>query len=149
MPHERAQAVHWDDVNALDESRFRLAGSQTVIAFSASEGRLEMRLMGSGGLRVLIKAAMPRTGANSDYVGTYFSAELGTQYKVERTAEGLRMWHRKRGYIPMRATAEDRFQAGRAISFTRRADGRVNGFTMSSGRVRKVRFERVDGQGQE
>ena len=53
----------------------------------------------------------------------------------------LYLTHRKREGRRLRVAFQDGFYAGgNWITFARGADGRVTGFTWSSGRVRKVRF---------
>jgi len=67
------------------------------------------------------------------------------EYEV-RTEEGrLGFWNRKFGNRPLNPTFRDGFSAGGGVIFTRDDRGLVDGFTISSGRVWKVRFTRLDG----
>jgi len=100
-----------------------------------------------GQVRALRKVVPASGGAVSDagYVGVYWSEDLGIDYRVELADDHLRLWSRKRGTLRMTARAEDRFSVGNLqITFTRDRAGRVDGFTASTGRVRRVRFERVE-----
>ena len=44
----------------------------------------------------------------------------------------------------MIATGEDLFQAGSRYQFTRDAAGGVDGFELTTGRVRNLRFEKIE-----
>ena len=81
----------------------------------------------------------------SPYLGTYWSEELGTQYRIEAdTGQAtLALVHRKRDTDRFRAAFEDGFWSGGDwLTFQRDSSGRVVGFSWSTGRVRKVKFER-------
>jgi hypothetical protein len=80
-----------------------------------------------------------------DYLGTYESDELGTEYwfEADTSETGLVLRHRKHDPEVLRPGFRDAFfSGGEWIVFTRAGDGRINGFTWSSGRVRKVVFVR-------
>jgi hypothetical protein len=81
----------------------------------------------------------------SPYLGTYWSEELGTEYRIEAdTGQAtLALVHRKRDTHRFRAAFEDGFWSpGHWLTFQRDSSGRVVGFSWSTGRVRKVKFER-------
>ena len=87
------------------------------------------------------------TDANpDDYVGLYWSDELGTEYRVEVdtvTEGGIALLHRTQDTERFRPAYRDGFFAGGDwLTFVRDAQGRVTGFTWSNGRVRKVAFTR-------
>jgi len=78
------------------------------------------------------------------YVGRYWSEELGVEYEARVEEDRLFFTNRKTGERNLFPTFLDGFGArGEAVTFFRDASGAVAGFTMSSGRVWKVRFERV------
>jgi len=119
----------------LDASDIRFVGGSTL------QGVID------GRVRVLrkVEAPPPDAAARSEYTGTFRSPDLGTEYRVELVDGRLHAWHRKRGALRMTPRAPDRFSAGSLqITFTRDETGRVDGFTASTGRVRRVRFDRVD-----
>ena len=77
------------------------------------------------------------------YLGTYWSEELGTEYRIEADTgrAGLVLVHRVQDPSRYRAVFQDGFTSGGDwITFARDGAGRVTGFTHSSGRVWKVRF---------
>jgi CubicO group peptidase (beta-lactamase class C family) len=79
------------------------------------------------------------------YLGTYWSDEVGTEYRIEADSgeATLAMVHRVQGTNHLRAAFRDGFyDGGDWFTFTRDGRGRVTGFTWSNGRVRKVRFVR-------
>ena len=81
----------------------------------------------------------------SPYLGTYWSEELGTEYRIEADTgrATLALVHRKRDTDRFRAAFEDGFWSGGDwLTFERDSSGRVVGFSWSTGRVRKVKFER-------
>ncbi len=82
--------------------------------------------------------------ADVSLIGDYYSAELGAWYRIEGDESGLFLWNRKHGRSPLLRGARDLYRGGGFAGLTveRAADGEVRGFTVSSGRVWKVRFER-------
>jgi CubicO group peptidase (beta-lactamase class C family) len=78
-----------------------------------------------------------------ELVGDYHSAELGAWYRVGSGPEGLFLWNRKHGRLTLEPVAGDVFRSDFFfVTFSRDPEGRVQGFTVSSGRVWKVRFDR-------
>ena len=80
------------------------------------------------------------------FTGTYWSEELGTEYRVEAdsSGRGIVLQHRTRSNRLFRPTYRDGFfSGGDWLTFERGASGEVVGFTWSNGRVRKVQLERV------
>jgi len=82
-----------------------------------------------------------------DFVGRYWSEELGTFYDVERDGERLVAAHRRHGRLGLRpADDADAFLGSawflRRLEFGRDGEGRVDGFRLQGGRVRQLRFER-------
>jgi hypothetical protein len=81
------------------------------------------------------------------YAGTYYSPELETQYTVLLKNGGLVARHRRNGDIDLRPASPDRFTASGGyfseVTFEKGADGRVSGMRVSSGRVRRLHFQRL------
>ena len=81
-----------------------------------------------------------------EFEGVYASAELGTEYRLVMEEGGLVARHRKLDPAPLTPTFRDAFRLrGASAVFTRDASGRIEGFTLSDGRVWNVRFRRVAG----
>lgn len=136
-PGERL--VHMGDLT------FRTAsGSDTVRFVVYDDGVVIPRGPGGATFRRM-EPADPGPGALEEYTGRYFSEELGIEYDLHVEEERLMLETRKNAPRPLVPTFEDGFayRGGSFLTFTRGTDGRLDGFTISSGRVWKVRFNRV------
>jgi CubicO group peptidase (beta-lactamase class C family) len=93
-------------------------------------------------------AVSPSEAELSAYAGTYTSAELGTSYRVELRDGRLVAVHHRHPDTALAPTFTDRFAGEnwwfRRLQFTRDAAGGVDGFLLTGGRVRGLRFERAD-----
>lgn len=79
------------------------------------------------------------------FAGRYFSEELETFYTVVASDSGLVLSQRRLGDIKLAPSKVDVFGSGfpvGEIAFTRDEEQRVNGFTVSNGRTRGVRFDK-------
>lgn len=76
--------------------------------------------------------------------GSYYSDELGTEYRFTVEDNTLRFHHRKLESRLLRPAFTDAFfMGGRTIVFTRNAEDEIDGFRISDSRVWGVRFERM------
>jgi CubicO group peptidase (beta-lactamase class C family) len=85
----------------------------------------------------------------SDIAGNYFSPELQAAYQLSRPDdETIALAHPRHGTFSMQMLSPDTLQgdhyAIRRITLEREADGRVGGFRASNGRVRNMRFVKVE-----
>ncbi len=79
------------------------------------------------------------------YVGRYWSEELGVEYEARLEEGRLFFMNRKIGRRNLGPVFRDGFGAGgNWVTFFRDSAGEIAGFTMSSGRVWKLRFRRVE-----
>ncbi len=93
---------------------------------------------------VQLPAWTPTAADLAAFAGTYYSDELGTEYRFVIDDGRLAFRHRKLADAVLEPTFENGFTLrGRTVIFQRDADGRVTGFRMSDGRVYDVAFERV------
>ncbi len=133
----------------LEGQRLWLRGSGTPARYETSDvGGVTIRVPASGTEWVYTKAATADTApeALQAYTGTYYSDELGAEYTVKFEEGQLVLWNRKHGDTPLRPTYQDGFTANYFdLTFSRRADGSVDGCTISSSRVWKIRFDKVSG----
>jgi CubicO group peptidase (beta-lactamase class C family) len=126
--------------------RFRTpSGSVAVEVQSMAGWPVRLRLTTADGhVAELASAPASQSTALDDYTGVYHSDELGTDYVVERQDDGLALRHRKLGTERLKPVFRDVFSQGsRSVTFRRDQNGHVTGFTISTPRVRKVRFVRV------
>ncbi len=130
----------------LGESRFRIEDSSTVLTFKPPQPdkRFALHLPGSSGRDVVherVEQAEPNATEFGSYVGTYHSQELGVDYALLVEEGKLVLRNRKIGKMELEPSFVDGFTfQGYGMTFTRDAQGRVIGFTLSSARVRRVRF---------
>lgn len=79
--------------------------------------------------------------ALSQFAGTYWSDELGVEYRITAEGQGLRIEFEDQ-VRNVTSIAPDRFRAGTTeYRFTRR-NGAITGFTVNAGRVTNIRFTR-------
>ena len=82
-----------------------------------------------------------------EYTGTYYSPELDTDYRLSIMEEDLVASHLRTGDVTLTGSKGERFSGNRwymsEVIFQRNDDGEVNGFLMSSGRVRNLKFVRI------
>ena len=79
------------------------------------------------------------------YVGRYWSEELGVEYEARLEEGRLFFMNRKIGRRSLGPVFHDGFGAGgNWVTFFRDSAGEIAGFTVSSGRVWKVRFRKVE-----
>ena len=82
----------------------------------------------------------------SEFVGTYYSDELGTAYTIVVENDRLVARHRRHENIALTPTAVDAFTGDawffRQVSYTRNEHNKITGFGVSNGRVRDLRFEK-------
>jgi CubicO group peptidase (beta-lactamase class C family) len=81
-----------------------------------------------------------------EYVGDYYSDELGTVYTFVIKDGGLMAQHRRHDDIAITHLDGDSFSGSawwfQTVKFSRDSSGKVNGFRLTGGRVRNVRFDR-------
>ncbi len=84
----------------------------------------------------------------AEYVGEYYSPELGTTYTLAAKDGQLQFEHRRHDGFGLQLIDHDTFQSKRAgnirVDFVREG-GRVVGLKWTGGRVRSVWFEKVNG----
>jgi CubicO group peptidase (beta-lactamase class C family) len=95
------------------------------------------------------RPAAPRLDAAGlgAYAGDYFSPELEAVYRVVVVGESLVARHVRHGDIRLELGEEDVFSGDRwyfrRVAFSRDGQGRVDGFRVTGGRVRDLRFVRL------
>lgn len=130
----------------IGQHRFRLGDTGPVMTFGVSEEDRNVALEFQGRRFEREDAWNPAPGELAEFEGTYHSEELGTDYHF--TMEGDTLWfhHRKMESRRLEPAFRDGFLLRNTVlDFTRDPAGNVNGFTVSDGRVWKVRFQRVRG----
>jgi CubicO group peptidase (beta-lactamase class C family) len=132
----------------IDATRFRIAGQPVEVEFtSAGEMRTQPLDWPPRQPAVWKRVASGLTQATraglAGYAGTYRSDELGAVYEVVAGDSTLTLKTRWGNDRTVRPAYGDVFVGDYLLSFTRDRRGKIEGMLMSSGRVRKVRFERL------
>ena len=129
----------------IGTDRFKLAGSSTVGTFDRSGTAATLRLNGPvGGTFVQHPGWRPSPEELTPFAGTYYSRELATHYSLSVNESRLAVWHRKLGTLTLTPTYPGGFfTSGFYLAFTEDEDGAIDGFTMSTARAWKVRFDRL------
>ncbi len=81
-----------------------------------------------------------------EYVGEYYSKELDTTYRIVLQDDSLLARHMRHGDIPLIRTKEDVWRGRQwffhKVQFIRDEKHNINGFLLTGGRVRNLRFEK-------
>ncbi|HKG23548.1 MAG TPA: hypothetical protein VKC34_16730, partial [Blastocatellia bacterium] len=146
--HLMTQASGEQKVRAIAESetRFSAPSYNGPLEFGKNaEGRVEHLIY--RGLRAnRVVPFSPGPEKMADFAGDYYSPELGTTYTIALEKDKLVARHRRTGDVPLAPVFTDQFRGGqfyfRHVVFTRDGQNRVDGFRLSGGRVRNMRFYR-------
>jgi CubicO group peptidase (beta-lactamase class C family) len=132
----------------LADDHFRYEGSLTDFQVATdADGRREFRITDERGTTTIypaVPAAAPTPDQLAEYAGTYRSPELDVTYTLTLCDDRLSLQRRKFDDDALLPTIADGFAAEHyQLDCTRDAAGRVDGFTLTSGRVRRLRFDRI------
>lgn len=131
----------------LGGNRFQVAGQPVEIVFEHGPNGAVQRLVvkPQGGSEMIFDALPPFDSSVSldEYQGDYYSGEIDSTYRITLKDGKLELTRKK--YNPL--TLQPAFRDGFAtlsilgtIRFTRDAGNKVTGFTLSSGRIRGLKF---------
>lgn len=127
---------------------FRVGESTEVWRFSAP-GKVEIvDFWPTSRPFTRMTAPMPTESALASFAGRYRSADTDMTYTVQLADGRLTLrWPRERE-VPLEAVGGDRFIGNiGTVTFTRTASGAVDGLTISNRRLRRLRAERIEGEG--
>ena len=138
----------------LGNNRFLMLGvpDQIEISFKSLRPGAPWQMFTAANGKVFIvhdavKAATYTPAQLKEFSGTFYSDEIEATYTLALKDEKL-VLRRKNvdGETPMVGQFEDAFSAAGTggIRFTRDSQNRVNGFLLTTGRVRNLRFHRVE-----
>ena len=121
------------------------------IAFEADqEGAVNKAVLHQNGEKPMRRVAKwePAAEALAAYTGRYYSPELETFYTVSLEDNKLTIGHRRHGDFALTPKEKDVSASGEwwigKVRFGRDQDGHVGSMSLSNGRVRNLRFERVE-----
>ncbi|HEX2269664.1 MAG TPA: serine hydrolase [Pyrinomonadaceae bacterium] len=131
------------------ETTFFVKEANSELTFERDEkGNVVRFAMKSGSQSQAAKRLnAPATAAQlTQFAGDYYSPELGTSYTLVVKDGKLVAQHRRHDDISLTELDGDLFSSNRwffqTVQFTRDNEKRINGFRLSSGRARNVRFDR-------
>ena len=136
----------------LGHGTFQAQNSTTRYAFHAEPSRVTLEVLDDDSDPIVLQktpSASPTGTKLSDYIGTYYSDELGVSWTLEaRNGELIRtQWmfpaQALKPLLPD-AFSGDLSEGSYALSFTRDAAGNVNGFAVGTTMVRPLRFSRCE-----
>ena len=82
------------------------------------------------------------------FTGIYYSPELDADYRLHVAKDTLTASHLRTGDVKLNGVRDDRFSGDRwymgTVEFERDGNGNVSGFRMTSGRVRNLKFDKVE-----
>lgn len=130
----------------LAQDRFRVTGQPVELVFDPAPGTgVEQRPLGGGLATRFERQPDADTSATAlqEFAGEYFSEELNATYRATIANGFLTFRTGTSNPMPARPVFRDAFLVGGDLyQFTRRG-GRITGYTVSNGRVRRVGFVRV------
>jgi CubicO group peptidase (beta-lactamase class C family) len=132
------------------ETKFFVKENNSEITFERDEkGKVVRFTMSGGGQTQSAKRldSPPATAAQlAEFAGDYYSSELGTTYTMVVKDGQLTAEHRRHDDIRLTELDRDLFSAGQwffqRVQFTRDNEKRINGFRLTAGRVRNLRFDK-------
>lgn len=132
----------------LSENRFGIRGVEGEATFDSSAAGHTMRLR-RGAARAQLYMRMtpfrPAPAQLAAFAGRYRSSELDTEFRIVASDSSLTIADRRPGSVVMRPIYSDAFRGPIGVTeFTRDASGRITGFVVNAGRVRGLRFDRVE-----
>jgi CubicO group peptidase (beta-lactamase class C family) len=130
----------------LSERRFRLGAQPVEVEFTPNGEMVQTILAWPRPKPITMKRyerAAPTRAQLEAYAGSYYSEELGATWTVTATDSTLVLKTRGGTDQVVRPAYEDTFTGAFLLNFTRGAGRKVDGMLMSSGRVRKVRFDKA------
>jgi hypothetical protein len=127
---------------AVAPNRFKTSAESGEYAFDGERGGFTLRLPGGRTVKGERKDVLPATrAAMQAYAGEYYSDELDATYRVAATDSSITLQTGTSEPFTHRPVFLDGFQGRYFVQFMR-AGGTITGFEMSSGRVRRVRFDK-------
>jgi hypothetical protein len=132
----------------LSDARFAARNQPGEAVFDSSASGRTLRLRrGTGREQTFVQMTpfSPTPAQLAAFAGRYRSAELETVLDIKATDSTLVVSEHRPGSLVMRPAYTDAFRGGIGITeFSRDASGRVTGFVINAGRVRALRFDRIE-----
>jgi len=132
----------------ISETQFQVPGADVTLTFEQTDGGRAVRVRrGSNAPQRFqrMPAFAPTKAQLAAFGGTYRSTELDTDMRIAASDTALVLTGRRPGSLVMRPIFTDGFRGDAGVlEFSRDATGRVTGFVINAGRVRALRFDRIE-----
>lgn len=123
---------------------------RVVVRFDLKNGNKNVSLEIEGRPKILYEsfeyiAESPKESL--DYIGDYFSDEIETNYKIFTENDKFKWYHPRHGIRNLKRITKDIFKGEwplMYINFKRDQNNSVTGMSVSNGRVKKLRFKKVN-----
>ena len=136
------------ELKALSENKFRLLMAPVDLTFEKAEPDTPLQFLlkqgeGTPNRFSAVPSFSPSPSQMNDYVGVYSSEEIEPMYDI-RLESGDLVLHRLRNKPDILHPVTLDFFSGSigSIRFTRNSSGNISGFTLSTGRIKNLRFEK-------
>jgi hypothetical protein len=150
---QRLRQVDGPALVATSDREFTSPSGRTHLLFDStpSGGVSRIRVWVDGGdTTEYVPAGESRAADLRQYEGIYSSSDAEVQLTFLVEKDTLVLSARPNTRIRVNPVYRDGFTAmGSTLRFTRAADGRIDGFLLTSGRVRRLRFDRVSARAAE
>ncbi len=139
------------EIIPLSETKFIVREAGVEIAFERDEsgkvaGFKATQKGQTRGAKKLEVMPEPAPAQLAEFLGDYYSPELGTVYTLTVQDGQIVAQHRRHNDIKLTRLDGDRFTGSQwffqRVQFTRDAEKRVAGFLLTGGRVRNIRFDK-------
>jgi hypothetical protein len=127
-----------------EDGRFATPGAPAVVEFDPKQAFLSISVLGAPSARYrLISNAVAEGKDLSQWVGRYFSAELKASWTVSVAKGALVVNGRAVDEFALQPVLGDIYATDSALfSFSRNAQGDVDGFEFTQSRTRRIRFDK-------
>ena len=136
-------------LRAVSENVFEAVGVDVRITFHVRDGAADSLSIVQGEIRTEgSRVSEPEAPELSEFTGTYYSPEIETLYEIRESEDGLVVYHLRFGEIGLSAGLDEDAFVGRQffmrdLRFTRDDARDVDGFRLTGGRVRNLRFVKL------
>jgi CubicO group peptidase (beta-lactamase class C family) len=126
---------------------FSLEHPATTIQFiKDTDGRVNRLMINIGGSECSgrrFAEEEPDEKALAHYTGNYYCSELDTVFRIVYEKSQWKIKHSRVADIKLILTEKDRMLGGFIMEFTRSADDQVDGFILSTQRLRNLHFKKI------
>ncbi|WP_143962741.1 serine hydrolase domain-containing protein [Litoribacter populi] len=139
-------------LRALSETEFKVEGEDATIRFIA-DGNNEISRLEIQQPNKILKASRrlefdSKSVNLKDFTGTFYSDELSTEYQLVIVDNQLVAKHARNSDIILKPIKQDTFEGDkffyREVTFSRNPAGQIEGYKVSNGRVRNLKFKKLN-----